>query len=552
LKPLCILNTSIPLQHFLQWEKDTPHRVFLRQPICGEWKTFSFAEAGDAARRMASAIKTLLPTPHSKVAILSKNCAHWIIADLAIMMAGHISVPIYPTLSADGIRPLLEHSGSQLIFLGKLDNYQSQKSALPESLQRISFPFYGVKEGMLWDDLIQKFDPVKNIAVLSEEAVATIMYSSGTTGTPKGVMLSHGAFGHVGINVSKHLKVTRDDRFFSYLPLSHIAERGLMEMVALAAGSTISFAESLDVFTQNLQHERPTIFGGVPRIFAKFKDGILSKLPQSKLSMLLKIPVIRGIIRKKIRRGIGFDDVRVVVCGAAPSPVSMLEWFDSIGIEIEEVYGMTENTAFSHANYRKVKFGSVGEPWPGVDVKLSTTNEIMIRHRAVMKGYYKDDVTTASVLTPDGFLKTGDEGSIDPEGFLTITGRVKDQFKTDKGKFIAPGPIELKLLETSDIGQVCVVGTGIPQPIALITLSIEGKTKSSDAIRKGLNQSLNRVNNGLEHYERLEKAIIMKEDWTQENGLLTPSLKLKRNELEKIYLAKYSFWYARDEVVIWE
>jgi long-chain acyl-CoA synthetase len=546
------LNTTIPLQHFLQWEKETPNRTFLRQPVRGEWKAYTFSEAGDEARRIASVLKVLLPTPYSKVAILSKNCAHWIMADLAIMMAGHISVPIYPTLSSEGIRPLLEHSGAQLIFVGKLDNYQSQKSGLPEFIQKISFPLYGIEETHRWDELVKRSDPVKNIAVLAEDSVATIMYSSGTTGSPKGVMLSHGAFGHVGITVSKYLQITRDDRFFSYLPLSHIAERGLMEMVALAAGSTISFAESLDTFTQNLQHEKPTIFGGVPRIYAKLKEGILAKLPQPKLKMLMKIPVIKSIIRNKIRKGIGFDNVRTVVCGAAPSPVSLLEWFKDVGIPISEVYGMTENAAFSHANYRKIKVGTVGEPWPGVETKLSDKGEIMVRHKAVMKGYYKDDTTTSMVLTPDGFLKTGDEGSIDSEGFLTITGRVKDQFKTDKGKFIAPGPIELKLLENQDIAQVCVVGTGIPQPIALITLSISGRSKSQEEILTSIDGSINRVNAGMEHYEHLEKAVIMKEDWTQENGLLTPSLKLKRNELEKSYQIKYPHWYTRDETVIWE
>jgi long-chain acyl-CoA synthetase len=455
-------------------------------------------------------------------------------------------------LSAEGIRPLLEHSGAELIFIGKLDQYASQKPGVADELIKITFPSYGVEEGMKWDDLLEKHAPLKNMAVHGEEDIATIMYSSGTTGTPKGVMLSHQAFGHVGRIVADNLKLTSQDRFFSYLPLSHIAERALMEMVALTCGGTISFAESLDVFVQNLQHEKPTIFGGVPRIYMKFQEGVLSKLPQKKLETLLKIPIIRSLIKKKIQKGLGLDSVRVIVCGAAPSPLAMLEWYHNIGLPIAEIYGMTENAAFSHANYRSIKLGSVGQPWPGVDVRIGDDSEIQLRHKALMKGYYKDDETTKSVMTADGFLKTGDEGYVDDDGFLFITGRVKDQFKTDKGKFIAPGPLELQLLNNTDLAQVCVVGMGIPQPIALALLSPAGRQKPREEITRSLEATLALVNDKVESYERIEKIVIMKDEWTQENGLLTPSLKLKRNELERLHLPKYSHWYRLPGQVLYE
>jgi long-chain acyl-CoA synthetase len=544
------LKGSTPLERFLYWEKQTPDSIFLRQPIDGQWRPFTYRDAGGEVRKLASALKIHLPH-RSHVAILSKNCAHWLIADLAIMLSGNISVPIYPTLSSDGIREILVHSEAKAIFIGKLDDFDKQRAGIPNELLRISFPFYGVKEGLLWEDLISDVTPASDYSPDVND-LATIMYSSGTTGKAKGVMLTHGAFGFVGKNVATHLKILKPERFFSYLPLSHIAERALMEMVALHSGSTISFTESLDKFQENLQHEKPTIFGGVPRIYTKFQDGILKKLPQKKLDKLLRIPLVNTLIRKTIQKKLGLSEARVIVSGAAPSPVSQLAWFAKLGIEIAEIYGMTENTAFSHANFRRIKQGSVGEPWPECESKLSEEGEILVRHPALMKGYYKDDAVTKSVFTDDGFLKTGDKGTVDGDGFLTITGRVKDQFKTDKGKYIAPAPIELKLLANTDIEQVCVVGMGLPQPVALVIASATGKDKSQQELATSLQKTLTGINPSLENYERVEKIIVMKEAWSIENGLLTPSLKLKRTELEKLYLPQFSTWYEHPEVVVWE
>ena len=543
---------STLINQFYKWEKETPHQLFLRQPIDGKWHNYTYSQAGADIRKMATALRALKLPAESNIAILSKNCAHWIMADLAIMMAGYVSVPIYPTLSAHAIQHILEHSQSKAIFLGKLDDYSKQKDGVPDSIIKISFPIYGPNEGIAWSELVKN-----NIAMMDQvvapDAVATIMYSSGTTGTPKGVMLTYKAYDFFGTEAKENFGIHKPENFFSYLPLSHIAEKAYIETSVFYTGSSISFTESLDKFAQNLQEVQPVLFGGVPRIYAKLQEGVLSKLSQTKLDFLFAIPGVSGIIKKTIRKKIGLNNAKVVVCGSAPIPVSLLKWYKKLGINIWEIYGMTENCGYSHGDHgQEFHFGTVGRHWPKVEAKISSEGEILIKHGALMKGYYKDPETTASVFTEDGFLKTGDKGTIDADGFLTITGRMKDQFKTDKGKFIAPAPIEMKLLKNEDIDQVCVVGMGIPQPIALVVLSVLGKAKSRSTISAELAAQLEEVNAELEPYEKLKKVVVVHSDWTIENGLLSPTLKVKRYEVEKIHLPNYPLWYKERETVLWE
>ena len=543
---------TTPLEAFYHWETSTPDSPFLRQPIDGKWSVYSYKTAGDEIRRIASGIKSLNLPPQSNIAILSKNCAHWVMADLAIWMAGHISVPIYPTFSANSIRYILEHSEAKAIFIGKLDDFVNQRSAFSDTIHKISFPFYGPNEGILWNDLL-KNSPLTENYLPVPEGLATIMYSSGTTGTPKGVMLSFKAFDFLGKSMTKHFKLSKPERFFSYLPMSHIAERAYIEISVLYSGSNISFAESLEKFPANLQEVQPTLFGGVPRIFAKFQEGVLKKMPQAKLDRLLSIPIVASIVKKAIQKKMGLNKVKLIIGGAAPIPVSVLTWFKKIDLHIQEVYGMTENGGFSHGDHGSwLRFGTVGRAWEGIESRIGEDGEILVKHPGLMMGYFKDPETTASVFTSDGFLKTGDKGMMNKEGYLTITGRIKDQFKTDKAKFISPGPIETKLLINKDIEQVCVVGIGIPQPIALITLSQLGKEKSKESLLQSIETTVDEINLTLESYEQLEKAVILKGSWTTENGLMTPSLKVKRNEIEKIHLQAYPTWYREKEFMVWE
>jgi long-chain acyl-CoA synthetase len=541
---------SHPLSRFIHWEQEAPGHLLFHQPLPGIVRTWTYAQAGHEIRKIAAALMVHDLPPRSRVAILSKNCAQWIMADLAIMMAGHISVPLYPTLSAHSINQILEHCEPKAIFIGKLDDYTAQRDGIPARIQKISFDDYGIKEGLLWSDLVANNKPLEDIAPFDRNEVATIKYTSGTTGVPKGVMISMHAIDTALAHAFPILKTGSNDRFFSYLPLSHIAERMLVEFGAIYNGASIYFSESLDKFAANLANAEPTVFLAVPRIWARFKEKILEKIPQNRLSVLLSIPILSSLIKKTIRRNLGLSKCSWAITGASPITVGLLEWYHKLGITIIEVYGMTENLAWATSNVEQLKFGTIGVPWSNVRFRLSSEGEIQTKSDAMMIGYYKSPALTKETFTDDGFLKSGDVAQTDEQGFITITGRIKDLFKTDKGKYVAPLPIELKLSSNTDVEQVCVVGMGVPQPMALIVLSAAGKAKSREEIAKSLSKTLDAVNKEIESYEQLEAAVVMKSDWTIENGLLTPSLKVKRNEVEKTYLSKYPYWYSLKTKVV--
>ena len=535
-----------PLEMLYKWEQEKPHKTYLSQPINGVWHHWTWKDFGIEVRKMATYLKSLDLPKESKIALLSKNCAHWMMADMAIMMSGHISVPLYPNLNSETLGKILHHSGSRLLFVGKLDNYVDMQPGVPSDVDCISFPFY-TEDYPRWDELTKDVIPFSDNIIRGEEELATIIYTSGTTGDPKGVMHKFYNFSFATTNAVNILPL-EEESFFSYLPLCHIAERLLVQMGSLYSGGRVSFAESLETFSNNLVEVSPTVFLGVPRIWTKFQQGILTKLSQKSLNILLRIPLISYFIKKKIKKGLGLDRARNVFTGAAPTPTALINWFSRLGINIQEAYAMTENTCYSHVSFRdNIKIGSVGQALPFCDVKLSKDKEILIKHDALMDGYYKMKEETNKTII-NGWLHTGDEGAIDTNGFLTITGRVKDLFKTSKGKYVAPSPIEMRISADKNIEQVCVVGTGLPQPIAIVVLSERGKDKSRESLLTSLNKTLVLVNQKLDGHEKIHNFVVVREEWTVENKLLTPTMKIKRNAVEKLYNSNYRDWYEGERV----
>lgn len=270
-------------------------------------------------------------------------------------------------------------------------------------------------------------------------------------------------------------------KLLSYLPLNHVGEKIGIYTSVLTLGGTISFAESIETFAKNLQETQPTIFFAAPRIWAKFYLGVANKIPLKKQKIIFKIPIFSGLIKKKIRYGLGLANAKVVVTGSAITPAYLKEWYKNLGIYLIEAYGMTEICgSITNTPMRNAPTDSVGKPVPGFEVKIDPqTKEVLMRSPFMMRGYYKDPELTARVLKND-WLHNGDKGSVDEQGFLNIIGRVSDAFKTSKGKYITPNPMEERIEKNVLVEQICVAGLGLPQPVAVINLSEVGLTTAKE------------------------------------------------------------------------
>jgi long-chain acyl-CoA synthetase len=558
-----INDDALALQRLYHWEKTTPDKVIFTQPMGGDKVvTFTWKQAMDQARRMAAHLQSLGIQPGDKVALLSKNTAQWLMTDWAIWIAGAVSVPLYPTLAAGTIRQILEHSEAKLLFVGKLDGWEGMKPGIPAGLPCISHPLSpddAKRSYPGWDDIIAKTPPLAGNPLRAASDLGTIMYTSGTTGAPKGVMHSFGTFAWgVASGLRRVTAIDGNARMLSYLPLSHVAERTLVEHGQLATGMHVYFAESLDTFTKDLQRAKPTVFFSVPRLWVKFQQGISAKMPPKKLDTMLKIPILGGIVRKKILTALGLQECVFAAGGAAPMPPDLLRWYNKLGLDLVEVYGMTENCGVSHATLPgKQRPGTVGLPYDGVQSRIDpTTGEIQMKAPCLMLGYYKQPEVTRDTLTEDGWLKTGDKGALDSEGNLKITGRVKDLFKTSKGKYVAPAPIEDRLVMHNAIEACCVTGANLGQPLALAMLNLEAAAKAKTAegkaeLEASLTEHVKAINEHLDPHEQLDCLVVTAEAWTVDNDLITPTFKVKRNRIEDLFAKNYDAWVGMRKKVIW-
>jgi long-chain acyl-CoA synthetase len=556
-------SSSLALQRLYHWERTAPDRTVLTQPMGGGLlKEFTWKDMVDESRRMAAFLQHQGFEPGARIAILSKNCAWWLMADFAIWMAGFVSVPLYPTLAAGTIAQILQHSESRLLFLGKLDDWEAMRPGVPAGLPCISFGLSPAdvqsRVDMRWDEIVRRTAPLAGQPVREGADLATIMYTSGTTGMPKGVMHSFANFAWAIDSGLRRIAVNSDARMLSYLPLAHVAERALVEHGLLATGMHVFFAESLQTFARDLQRARPTTFFSVPRLWVKFQQGIHARMPPQRLERLLKIPFAGRFLRRKILKALGLDACRFAAGGAAPMPPDLLRWYSMLGLDIIEVYGMTENCGLSHATLVGMRRpGTVGLPYDGVESRLDReSGEIQVKSGCLMLGYFKEPELTAAAFTADGWLHTGDKGVVEADGCLRITGRVKDLFKTSKGKYVAPAPIEDKLVTNPAVEACCVVGANYPQPFAMLMLNEDAVARSRDAagraaLEDAMANHLMTVNHGLDPHEQLEVLILMTEPWTVENGLITPTFKIKRNVLEARYVAKFDAWTSGKGKVVW-
>ncbi|EKO3575219.1 AMP-binding protein [Vibrio metschnikovii] len=544
-----------PNEMILTWAQTRPNEVYLKQIINRQFVEYTFAQVADQALRLVSALRALGAEPGDKVALISKNCAEWFICDLAIMLGDYVSVPIFPTAGADTIEYCASHSESKIIIVGKLDDSKATAQVLTKmpELISIALPYASAPACQhQYLDLIAQYPPSEERPEHYDEKLMSIVYTSGTSGVPKGAMLTYGAFAWAVQQLIAQIGIQKDDRLFSYLPLAHITERVYILGTSIQGGVLTAFPESLDTFIEDVKMHRPTLFISVPRLWTLFQQRIQDKLPQKKLNILLKIPFINSLIKRKLADGLGLDQARVLGCGSAPVSPALLEWYHSLGLNITEAWGMTESFAYSTINYpfRADKMGTVGHAGPGVRLKITDDGEILVHSKGVFSGYYKNDIASKEAFDAQGWLHTGDLGSIDSDGYLTIQGRIKDTFKTAKGKFVSPVPIEKKLYEYSRVEMLCLIGLGLPAPILLVV-----PHNFSDFDRERYERTTKRViekmNTKLESHEQIKGVLMIKDPWSIDNGILTPTLKIKRHVLEQKYHDVGQNW-PKDKLVVWE
>lgn len=541
--------------------------VFLTQPVgSGRVVDITWGEMLHEARCMAAHLQGQGIRTGDRIALLAGNSAHFIIAELAIWLAGGTTVAMFPTESASNIRYVLEHSGASLLFLGKLDSFESQRPGIPTELPCIALPLapqaclterYG-----RWEGIVAHTPPLTGRPAREAGDLAMLVYTSGSTGQPKGVMHTFGIMARrMRAKFSKpifELPPGVPWRMLSYLPLAHVYERASVACTALYRGDArIFFCESVATFMDDVKRARPTLFLSVPRLWLKFQQSVLATIPAAQLNALLDSADTAAVTGRKVLAQLGLDEVRHATSGSAPIAPELLDWYRRLGLDLFEGYAMSEDFCYSHVQQRGfLEPGHVGRPLPEVEVRLAADGEILIKSPGTMAGYYKRPDLDAECFTEDGFFRTGDLGERLADGQLRLIGRKKELFKTAKGKYIAPAPIE-NLLNAHPLIELSMVsGVGKPAPYAMVMLSENIRPKLSDQavrdqVETALGLLLEEVNRSLANHERLAMLVIAAEPWSIENDRLTPTLKIKRGNIEDSAMPALETWYSAPGPVVW-
>ena len=555
----------------------------------GSWIAVSSDEMLKRIRCIAAGLHSLGLQSGDRLALLSDSRVEWTLTDAACIFAGVIDVPIYPTLTATQARYIVQDSGARVLVVSNEQKYNEVKQALADcaSLQNVVFidppssPALTLAEVERRGSelLTQQPDFVEAAAhAINPEDLVTIIYTSGTTGEPKGVMLTHSNLVSNVIDSASHLSFIHDDRVLSVLPLSHVLERVAMYMY-IYHGMAVFFGESLDTIGINLKEVKPTIFVGVPRIFEKIflrmkeraaqkgrlnvallnwavaTGGEYAKLDVNRKPipafLKLKHKLADALIFKKLRQALG-GRIRLLVSGGAALPEDLSYVYLGAGLPIVQGYGLTETSpVITAGRLDDNRVGTVGKPIRNVEVRIAPDGEIETRGPHVMRGYYNKPAETQAVLSADGWFKTGDIGTLDEDGFLRITDRKKELFKTSGGKYIAPQPIEQMIKGSPFVNQVVLIGNGRKFAAALIVPDWE--RVESYAELKGLGtrdraklckhprvidlfeRQVAKLTAGLAQFESVKKVALIENELTIDGGELTPTMKVKRRVVDEKY-----------------
>lgn len=561
----------------------------------GEWIKTSTQEYVTKANQISRGLLRLGVQPNDKVAIIStNNRTEWNIVDIGVLQLGAQDVPIYPTISQEDYEYVLNHSESKYCFVSDAEVYQKIKNiqANIPSLKEV-YSFDNLTNCKSWNEVLELGKDDSNqgevearMAAVKESDLATLIYTSGTTGRPKGVMLSHRNVVSNALNSSTRFPIVDGEtRALSFLPVCHIYERMLMYLYQYR-GVSIYFAESIESISDNLKEVKPHVMTAVPRLLEKVYDKIIAKgadLEGIKKKLFFwavdlgleyqpyrangwwyekKLGIARKIIFSKWHEGLG-GELQVIACGSAALQPRLAKVFNAAGIGVMEGYGLTETSPVVAVNDEReqgFKIGTVGKPIPDTEVKIAEDGEILVKGPQVMMGYYKNETKTAEVLQ-NGYFHTGDIGEIDNEGFLKITDRKKEMFKTSGGKYVAPQIIENAMKQSRFIEQIMVIGEGEKMPAAFIQPNFEFVKEwaerkqiaigSSHAdiianvkVIERFQEEINEHNAKFGKWEQVKRFELTPDEWSIEAEHLTPTMKLKRRVIKAKYKDLYDKIYA--------
>ena len=578
---------DIPYYSKAHFEKDD----FVCDKRNGKWEKISTDEYIRITNQLSRALLKYGIKKGDRIALItSTNRVEWCFFDQAALQIGAVTVPIYPSISSEDCVYNLENSGSKICIVSdeKLFNkINTIKSQLPE-LQDI-FTFDDVKDATNWKELLesgketdnqQEVETIKDS--ISEDDLVSIIYTSGTTGKPKGVMLTHKNI--VSDVLGCEDRVPHKDsknKALSFLPLCHVYERMIIYLFT-TNGISIYFAESNEKLSENLKEIKPQYMTVVPRMVEKVYDaiykrgteagGLKSKIFLWSIKVAEKYKIgdsksLAHIIADKLvfskwREGLG-GNIITLVSGSAALSKRLNTMFHAAGIPILEGYGLTETSPVIAVNsFEHIKIGSVGRPIKNIDVKIQEDGEITVKGPTVTQGYYKDEKQTKEAFTEDGYFKTGDIGILDKDNFLFITDRKKEMFKTSGGKYVAPQVIENLAKASQFIEQIMVVGDGEKMPTALVQPDFEfakswasknninigvspREIANSNELKAEIEKEISKINAHLGKWEQVKKIELTPEIWTEDNGLLTPTLKLKRKAIKEHFIKLYEKLYDR-------
>ena len=586
---------------FLDRVAKTPDAEAYRFPRGDEWESVTWQEAGDRVRRLAAGLLSLGIEPEQRVGIISNTRYEWILADLAVMCAAGATTTVYPSTNAEDTAYILSDSECRVVFAEDYDQIAKvtlHKNELPRVTKVVTFDGAADSEWVLsLDDLAELGDAYlaehpdvidQTAKSIAPDALATLIYTSGTTGKPKGVRLRHRSWVYEGAAIEAQGILSEDDLQFLWLPMAHSFGKVLLS-TQLACGFPTAVDGRVEKIVDNLGVVKPTFMGAAPRIFEKaharivtmqaaeggakeklfkkaFEVGIkVDRLQREGKSVPLPLRLQHGLFDRlvfsKVRDRFG-GRVRFFISGSAALNQEIAEWFNAAGILILEGYGMTENAAGATVNHPDdYKIGSVGPALPGSEIRIGDGDEVQINGPHVMEGYHNLPEETAKAFTEDGWLRTGDKGSIDADGFLTITGRIKDLFKTSGGKYIAPSAIESRFKAVCPYAsQFLVFGDQRNYCVALITLdpdAMAGWAEAndmagasytdivrSDKVKELVSGYVDELNSRLNRWETIKKWEILDHDLTIESGELTPSMKVKRNVVQDNHEARIAALYG--------